>query len=244
MSGESTVRDALIAETLGDIGKLHDRVNALNVTLEKQTKAFEDQTLKFIDLLQNPSSGHLNPSAKGASLDEIKEVVDGFKAHLISAIGKGNERILATFGTNDPAKSLVAQGGAKIESELEMFKTVTEQWSADAGAIGQTMNDLLTRSDKTLEQIALLQERTNAKAVNIGGIQASNIVKPAEKKTTPKSVIPTILATAVATSALFLVFYYTTGIAKYAELGSNLTREWQKFDVPTKKKINDVLNAK
>lgn len=246
MSGESTVRDALIAETLGDIGKLHDRVNALNVTLEKQTKAFEEQTLKFIDLLQNPSSANAKPSPQGASLEEFKEVIEGFKAHLISAIGKGNERILSTFGSADTAKQSSAQGGTKIEAELEMFKTVTEQWASDAGSIGATMNDAITRLDKSLEQIAVLQERGSARVSNPLSATPQNQISPTAKPDKKQARFPllAILSTMVITSACLIGAYYATGLAKDAEFGSALAKGWQKFDVPTRKRINDVMNGR
>lgn len=52
MAAEPTARDALIAEMLGDIGKLHDAVESLKTVLPGQTEAVESKIAGLIGLLQ------------------------------------------------------------------------------------------------------------------------------------------------------------------------------------------------
>lgn len=52
MAAEPTVRDALIAEMLGDIGKLHEAVDLLKTVLPAQADKIENRVLGLIDVLQ------------------------------------------------------------------------------------------------------------------------------------------------------------------------------------------------
>lgn len=56
--GEPTIRDALIAEMLGDIGKLQDAVNSLKETLPRETEAAEKRITSLIGLLQKAGDSY------------------------------------------------------------------------------------------------------------------------------------------------------------------------------------------
>lgn len=58
MAAEPTVRDALIAEMLGDIGKLHDAVDALKGVLPGQIEAVETTITGLIGLLQKAGDAY------------------------------------------------------------------------------------------------------------------------------------------------------------------------------------------
>ena len=243
MSGESTVRDALIAETLGDIGKLHDRVGELNTTLEKQTLAFENQTLKFIDLLQNSASAHLGQSGQGASASEIKELIEGFKVHLVSAIGKGNDRLFQAVSHPASSSGSAAPLDGKAKDHFEMFSTVHEQWTADVRDVGEKMDSAQSRTEELLKQAALLLAK--ATAVTPGQVSPTALTNPQlSTKAKASSVLIPVGAAVVVTSALFLGAYYGFGSSKAADLGSALIRDWQKFDLPTRTKITSTLNSR
>lgn len=243
MSGESTVRDALIAETLGDIGKLHDRVGVLNHTLEKQTLAFEQQTLKFIDLLQNSASAHLDQSNQGASAAEIKEIIEGFKVHLVSAIGKGNDRLFQAVSQPASLSNASAPLGEKGKDHFEMFSTVHEQWTNDVRDVGEKMDSAQSRTEELLKQASLLLAK--ATAVTPGqALPPAPINSQASTKTNANAVLIPVIAAVVVTSALFLGAYYGFGIAKAADLGGALIRDWQKLDLTTRTKITSTLNAR
>ena len=51
MATESTVRDALVAEMLGDIGKLHDAVESLKDVLPRETAAAEKRITSPVSLV-------------------------------------------------------------------------------------------------------------------------------------------------------------------------------------------------
>lgn len=56
--GEPTALDALVAEMLGDIGKLHDAVQSLNSTLPRQAEEVEARITGLIGLLQKAGDGY------------------------------------------------------------------------------------------------------------------------------------------------------------------------------------------
>lgn len=55
---ESTLRDSLMAEILGDIGKLHDAVDSLKDVLPRETEAFETRVAGLIGLLQKTGDSY------------------------------------------------------------------------------------------------------------------------------------------------------------------------------------------
>lgn len=243
MAGESTVREALIAETLGDIGKLHDRVVVLNDTLERQTSAFENQTLKFIDLLQNSASAHTSQSNQGASANEIKELIEGFKVHLVSAIGKGNERLLQAVSHPTPSSGSAAPLDAKAKDHFELFSTVHEQWAADVRDVGEKMDSAQSRTEELLKQAALLLAKASAITPGQAQPKASTNTQLSTKTKAPSVIIP-VAAAVLITSALFLGAYYGFGISKAADLGGALIRDWSKLDSLTRTKITSTLNSR
>lgn len=58
MAAESTVRDALVAEMLGDIGKLHDAVESLKGVLPRETEAAERRITGLIGLLRKAGDAY------------------------------------------------------------------------------------------------------------------------------------------------------------------------------------------
>lgn len=58
MATESTVRDALVAEMLGDIGKLHDAVQSLKDVLPRETEATEKRITGLIGLLRKAGDAY------------------------------------------------------------------------------------------------------------------------------------------------------------------------------------------
>lgn len=58
MAAEPTARDALIAEMLGDIGKLHDAVESLKGVLPEQIEGVETRITGLIGLLQKAGDAY------------------------------------------------------------------------------------------------------------------------------------------------------------------------------------------
>lgn len=58
MATESTVRDALVAEMLGDIGKLHDAVESLKDVLPRETEAAEKRITSLIGHLRKAGDAY------------------------------------------------------------------------------------------------------------------------------------------------------------------------------------------
>jgi hypothetical protein len=58
MAAEPTVRDALIAEMLGDIGKLHDAVQELKTRLPHEMEVVEKQIIATIGLLSQAGDAY------------------------------------------------------------------------------------------------------------------------------------------------------------------------------------------
>lgn len=55
---ESTLRDSLMAEMLGDIGKLHDAVDSLKESLPRETEAAEKRIIELIGLLHKAGDSY------------------------------------------------------------------------------------------------------------------------------------------------------------------------------------------
>ncbi|MFN5350626.1 MAG: hypothetical protein ACK5A0_14010 [Polaromonas sp.] len=58
MPAESTVRDALVAEMLGDIGKLHDAVESLKEVLPRETEATANRITGLIGHLRKAGDAY------------------------------------------------------------------------------------------------------------------------------------------------------------------------------------------
>ena len=58
MAAEPTTRDALIAEMLGDIGRLHDSVESLKNVLPSQTEEVEAKITGLIGLLSKAGDAY------------------------------------------------------------------------------------------------------------------------------------------------------------------------------------------
>ncbi len=92
MSAEPTIRDALIAEMLGDIGRLHEAVQQLNSTLPKEIEAAEVKLTEMIGLLNKAGAAYrqhvksFTAKELKAARDQFQEDVDAAKAALASDI--------------------------------------------------------------------------------------------------------------------------------------------------------------
>jgi hypothetical protein len=72
--GEPTALDALVAEMLGDIGKLHDAVQGLNGALPRQAEEVEARIAGLIGMLQKTGDGYQEAVQKftAAELDRCR----------------------------------------------------------------------------------------------------------------------------------------------------------------------------
>jgi hypothetical protein len=71
MAAEPTVRDALIAEMLGDIGKLHDAVQELKTSLPHEMEVVEKQIIATIGLLSQAGDAY-RQHVKTFTVDQLE----------------------------------------------------------------------------------------------------------------------------------------------------------------------------
>lgn len=78
MAAEPTIRDALIAEMLGDIGKLHDAVLSLNETLPREVDAAEERITGLIGLLQKAGDAYRDEVKKHTQtqFENVRDQID------------------------------------------------------------------------------------------------------------------------------------------------------------------------
>lgn len=123
---EPTVRDALIAEILGDIGKLHDAVTTLTTTLSNQVVQTQKETNQIVDFLRIAGDEfqkkiHLNTALTSEKNDQKPSHFELFKdvheqwasdARAIGeAMNKAQEKIDASLA------QLALQGGRSQPSQ-------------------------------------------------------------------------------------------------------------------------------
>lgn len=79
MAAEPTVRDALIAEMLGDIGKLHDAVQDLKASLPQEIDVAQSKLVETIGLLNKAGEAYrqMVKTSTAAKLSSISLHLDG-----------------------------------------------------------------------------------------------------------------------------------------------------------------------
>ena len=88
MGAESTVRDALVAEMLGDIGKLHDAVDSLKEVLPREAEAVEERITRLIGLLHKAGDAYraqieaYTNAQVGTVVTKIKDVGDACRGQV------------------------------------------------------------------------------------------------------------------------------------------------------------------
>lgn len=88
MAAEPTIRDALIAEMLGDIGKLHDAVQHLTVLLPQETDRARDKLVETIGLLDKAGDAYLQTvkTFTAVELSSIREDAIVIRGELVSDV--------------------------------------------------------------------------------------------------------------------------------------------------------------
>lgn len=201
--GEPSVRDALIAEILGDIGKLHDAVGTLTTTLSNQAEQSQKQANETVDFLRQAG-------------DEFQK-----KIRLTNLLANSKDD--------------------QHPSHFELFKTIHEQWAADARAIGESMNTAQEKIDASLAQLTLQEQRPQPSQYH-QPLAFKSIGKPHKKSIS--FFVFSMLAGVVLTTAFFVGAYYFTGMDKTNQLGAALTRDWMKLDLATRSKITETIKTR
>lgn len=120
MAGESTAREALVAELLGDVGKLHDEINRLKEILPNEAQAFELQIAGLVALLKqagdtykvnlqtftNGQAARLKAQTDAAVSDARSHVVQAVDAALIDSFARFDQGVKQTVQTEMAAPLL------------------------------------------------------------------------------------------------------------------------------------------
>lgn len=145
--GESTALEALTAELLGDVGKLHDEIKALPSLLEKTSAQLEEQTgamLVSARHLTRQIDAHIQERAKaaaGSCTQDVHETISGLvnaaiKESLGNDLGKTISAIKAV--TNEATNSI--RTNENLIHELHNQRVIsTGVWSILAGAVGSLL---------------------------------------------------------------------------------------------------------
>ncbi len=91
MSGESSVLDALVAELLGDVGKLHDRVKALNAALPDVSEAVREagrDAADSIGVAVGKAVAELSKSAADAEVAKVQAQVNKIAEEVLMQVRK------------------------------------------------------------------------------------------------------------------------------------------------------------
>ena len=98
MADDRKILDALVAEKLGDIGKLHDAVDSLKETLPAQTEAAETRLIALVALLNNA----------GAAYKGQIEAYTNAQGEKIRAQMETDAAVIKTGLTQDASKAIKA----------------------------------------------------------------------------------------------------------------------------------------
>lgn len=102
MALETTTRDALLAEILGDIGRLHDSVNSLTNMLPTQVELAETKITGLIGLLQVAGDTY-KKQVKTYTNNEAAKVREQMETELLAAIVKFEKT------TNDSVQAVLKE---------------------------------------------------------------------------------------------------------------------------------------
>lgn len=121
--GEPTALDALVAEMLGDIGKLHDAVQALNNTLPRQAEEVEARITGLIGMLSKAGDGY-QEAVKRFTASEL----EGCRVRIAQ---DGNDAIRQALGD--------MQRTVKTVLQAEIAGPMAEVQRAQRASIWQTL---------------------------------------------------------------------------------------------------------
>lgn len=80
MNGPRTAREALIAELLGNVGKLHEAVQELNASLPREMNAAEERIVKMVGLL-NKAGDAYRETVKSFTASELGSIRSRLEGH-------------------------------------------------------------------------------------------------------------------------------------------------------------------
>lgn len=121
--GEPTALDALVAEMLGDIGKLHDAVQSLNSALPRQAEEVEARIAGLIGMLNKAGDGYQEAVKKFTAAE-----LEGVRVRVAQ---DGNEAIRQALGD--------MQRTVKSVLQAEIAGPMAEVQRAQRASIWQTM---------------------------------------------------------------------------------------------------------
>ena len=121
MADDRKILDALVAEMLGDIGKLHDAVDSLSETLPAQTEAAEKRLFALVALLN---------SAGDAYKSQV-EAYTNAQGEKIRVQMESDAAVIKTRLTEDASKAIKA-----VLSDFELNVLVSMQKSRRLNFIG------------------------------------------------------------------------------------------------------------
>lgn len=165
---ETTARDALMAEILGDVGKLHDAVESLKSTLPAQTEASAARLIEIITSLENAGESWRSQIDQYVEYraDTALQTVDREGTLMIDALGTAlNERV------------------SRIEASLkklihaEIAKPVQRSLEMNAGSTKRTLLICifasLISSTLTLGATFIYQRIVDSRYVDLGKATAA-----------------------------------------------------------------------
>lgn len=126
----STHMEALIAEMLGDVGKLHDELKGLAGVIPAQTQALEEHMAPLVGAMNAASERimerckQLTASATQAAKDAHDQRAREVASHYVGAIGKEAQRV-AGEAIHGPIKGAVAhieQAAQAVASTARVFR--------------------------------------------------------------------------------------------------------------------------
>lgn len=117
MAAEPTTRDALIAEILGDVGRLHDSVESLKNVLPGQTEEVEAKITGLIGLL----------SAAGDVYRDQLETYTNSQAHKVQVAMENDAQAIQVRFDQDSREAIQA---ALVEVERAVKNTVQREIAA------------------------------------------------------------------------------------------------------------------
>ena len=106
MADDRKILDALVAEMLGDIGKLHDAVDSLSETLPAQTEAAEKRLFALVSLLNTAGEAYKSQieAYTNAQGDKIRVQMESdaavIKTRLTEDASKAIKAVLSDFELN------------------------------------------------------------------------------------------------------------------------------------------------
>ena len=179
MVGESTARDALVAELLGDVGKLHDEISRLKEVLPNEAQAFELRIADLVALLNQAGDAYkvqiqtyTNGQAERLKAQTDAAVSDA-RSHVVQEVDAALTDSFARFG--QAVKQTVQTEMAALLEEMGRSQRRGTLWFALASASGGLLAGLvvlfagLQSNDPAQETYLGLGKATAAAWVRLDG---------------------------------------------------------------------------